>query len=121
MIFLHLSLCLCSCLLAQCGFPNYLLNTTPHPLTLELDGEKVETVADFIFGAPKSLQMAIAAMKLKDTYSLVQLGRWWAAGPLGDARGLRPARVCWRRYCGSGHCRLATWSKETSPKRVSGT
>ena len=29
-----------------------------------------ETVADFIFGAPKSLQMVIAAMKLKDTYSL---------------------------------------------------
>ena len=33
----------------------------------ELDGE---TVADFIFGAPKSLQMVIAAMKLKDAYSL---------------------------------------------------
>ena len=33
-------------------------------------GETVETVADFIFGgAPKSLQMVIAAMKLKDTYS----------------------------------------------------
>ena len=30
----------------------------------------VETVADFIFGAPKSLQMVIAAMKLKDAYSL---------------------------------------------------
>ena len=36
----------------------------------ELDGEKVKTVADFIFWAPKSLQMVIAAMKLKDTYSL---------------------------------------------------
>ena len=34
------------------------------------DGETMETVADFIFGAPKSLQMVIAAMKLKDTYSL---------------------------------------------------
>ena len=33
----------------------------------EIDGE---TVSDFIFGAPKSLQMVIAAMKLKDTYSL---------------------------------------------------
>ena len=32
--------------------------------------ETVETVADFIWGAPKSLQMVIAAMKLKDTYSL---------------------------------------------------
>ena len=36
----------------------------------EMDGETVETVADFIFGAPKSLQMVIAAMKLKDAYSL---------------------------------------------------
>ena len=34
------------------------------------DGETVEIVADFILGAPKSLQMVIAAMKLKDTYSL---------------------------------------------------
>ena len=36
----------------------------------EIDGETVETVSDFIFGDPKSLQMVIAAMKLKDTYSL---------------------------------------------------
>ena len=36
----------------------------------EIDGETVETVSDFIYGAPKSLQMVIAAMKLKDTYSL---------------------------------------------------
>ena len=36
----------------------------------EIDGETVETVSDFIFGAPKSLQMMIAAMKLKDTCSL---------------------------------------------------
>ena len=35
----------------------------------QIDGETVETVADF-FWAPKSLQMVIAAMKLKDTYSL---------------------------------------------------
>ena len=35
----------------------------------EIDGETVETVSDFIFGAPKSLQMVIAAMKLKDAYS----------------------------------------------------
>ena len=32
----------------------------------EIDGETVETVSDFIFGTPKSLQMVIAAMKLKD-------------------------------------------------------
>ena len=45
----------------------------------EIDGETVETVSDFFFfwrggwavGAPKSLQMGIAAMKLKDAYSLV--------------------------------------------------
>ena len=36
----------------------------------EIDGETVETVSDFILGAPKSLQMVIAAMKLKDTSSL---------------------------------------------------
>ena len=38
----------------------------------EIDGETVETVSDFIFlgGAPKSLQIVIAAMKLKDAYSL---------------------------------------------------
>ena len=36
----------------------------------ELDGQTVETVSDFIFWAPKSLQMVIAAMKLKDAYSL---------------------------------------------------
>ena len=35
-----------------------------------VDGETVETVSDFIFGVPKSLQMVIAAMKLKDAYSL---------------------------------------------------
>ena len=36
----------------------------------ELDGETVETVSDFIFWAPKSLQMVTAAMELKDAYSL---------------------------------------------------
>ena len=36
----------------------------------QIDGETVETVADFIFGGSKSLQMVTAAMKLKDTYSL---------------------------------------------------
>ena len=36
----------------------------------QIDGEIVETVRDFILGSPKSLQMVIAAMKLKDTYSL---------------------------------------------------
>ena len=41
------------------------------PITsCEIDGETVETVLDFIFWAPKSLQMVTAAMKLKDAYSL---------------------------------------------------
>ena len=42
----------------------------------EIDGETVETVSDFFFGgAPKSLQMVTAAMKLKDAYSLE--GKLW--------------------------------------------
>ena len=41
----------------------------------QIDGETVQTVADFILGAPKSLQMVIAAMKLKYTYSLE--GKLW--------------------------------------------
>ena len=36
----------------------------------QIDEETVETVADFVFWAPKSQQMMIAAMKLKDAYSL---------------------------------------------------
>ena len=36
----------------------------------EIDGKRVETVSDFIWGATKSLQMVTAAMKLKDAYSL---------------------------------------------------
>ena len=36
----------------------------------QIDGERMETVTDFIFWAPKSLQMVIAAMKLKDACSL---------------------------------------------------
>ena len=36
----------------------------------EIDGETVDTVSNFILGAPKSLQMMTAAMKLKDAYSL---------------------------------------------------
>ena len=36
----------------------------------QIEGETVETVSDFIWGAPKSQQMVTAAMKLKDAYSL---------------------------------------------------
>ena len=39
-------------------------------ISWQTDGETVETVADFILGAPTSLQMVTAAMKLKDAYSL---------------------------------------------------
>ena len=39
-------------------------------ISWQLDGETMETVTDFILGAPKSLQMVTAAMKLKDAYSL---------------------------------------------------
>jgi len=43
----------------------------PGPITTwQIDGETVETVADFILGAPKSLQMVTAAMKFNDAYSL---------------------------------------------------
>ena len=41
------------------------------PITLwQIDGEKIETVRDFIWGAPESLQMVAAVMKLKDACSL---------------------------------------------------
>ena len=44
---------------------------TSGPITSwQIDGETVETVSHFILGAPKSLQTVIAAMKLKDAYSL---------------------------------------------------
>ena len=43
----------------------------PGPITSrQIDGETVERVSDFIWGASKSLQMVIVAMKLKDAYSL---------------------------------------------------
>ena len=46
------------------------------PITAwQIDGETVETMAEFILGAPKSLQMVTAAMKLKDVYSLE--GKLW--------------------------------------------
>ena len=41
-----------------------------HITSWEVDGETVETVSTLFFGAPKSLQMVIAAMKLKDAWSL---------------------------------------------------
>ena len=44
-------------------------------ISWEIDGQTVETVSDFIFWAPKSLQMVTAAMKLKDAHSLE--GKLW--------------------------------------------
>ena len=44
-------------------------------ISWQIDGETMETVSDFIFGAPKSLQMVIAAKKLKGAYSLE--GKLW--------------------------------------------
>ena len=50
--------------------------TASGPITSwQIDRETVETVADFILGAPKSLQIVIATMKLKDAYSLE--GKLW--------------------------------------------
>ena len=51
--------------------------TASGPITSwEIDGETVETVSDFILGAPKSLQMVTEAMKLKDACSLE--GNLWS-------------------------------------------
>ena len=48
--------------------------TASGPITSwEIDGETAETVSDFIFFAPKSLQMVTAAMKLKDACSLEEM------------------------------------------------
>ena len=47
----------------------------------QIDGETVETVADFIFWAPKSLQIVIAGMKLKDVYFMEN--RWGNSGNSG--------------------------------------
>ena len=61
---------------ASCGFcitgAFFTTEASQKPLfrRQETDGETVETVSDFIFWAPKSLQMVTAAMKLKDAYSL---------------------------------------------------
>ena len=55
--------------LSHQGSPYWSVLTGEHVLP-GINGETVETVADFIFLAPKSLQMVTAAMKLKDAYSL---------------------------------------------------
>jgi len=63
-----------SCFINIITFPNnfnfHEVNSRHNIIFISNDGEKVETVSDFIFWAPKSLQMVTAAMKLKDAYSL---------------------------------------------------
>ena len=71
----------------------------------QIDGETMETVTDFIFGAPKSLQMVIAAMKLKDTCSLeenydqlrqhIKKQRWYFAdkSPSSQSYGFSSSHV----------------------------
>ena len=54
----------------------------------EIDGETVETVSDFIFWAPKSLQMVTAAIKLKDDYSLEEKLPSWPPSPCAESTGL---------------------------------
>ena len=54
------------------GLDAMIINMAFGPITSwQIDGETMETVTDFILGAPKSLQMVTAAMKLKDAYSLL--------------------------------------------------
>ena len=59
----------------------------------EIDGETVETVSEFIFWAPKSLQMVISAMKLKDAYSLE--GKLW---PTYIAYSKAETLLCQQRF-----------------------
>ena len=61
----------------------------------QIDGETVETVSDFIFWAPKSLQMVIAAMKVKDAYSLEGKQRHYFAnkGPSSQGYGFSSRHV----------------------------
>ena len=61
----------------------------------QIDGETVQTVADFLGGAPKSLQMVTAAMKLKDAYSLEGKQRHYFAnkGPSSQGYGFSSGRV----------------------------
>ena len=65
----------------------------------EIDGETVETVSDFIYGAPKSLQMVITAMELKDPYSMegkhIKKQRYYFAnkGPSSQGYGFSSSHV----------------------------
>ena len=56
----------------KCNIQKMKIMTSSPIISWHIDRETVETVADFIFWTPKSLHMVIAAMNLKDTYSLVE-------------------------------------------------
>ena len=60
--------------------------------TWQIDGETLETVADFILGTPKSLQMVTAAIKFKDTYSLEKT---LMLGGIGGRRRRKRPRMRW--------------------------
>ena len=60
----------------------------------QIDGKTVERMADFFGGAPKSLQMVIAAMKLKDTNSLDQPTSQYHSQILKISNGLRKKQLC---------------------------
>ena len=60
----------------------------------QIDGETVETVTEFILGAPKSLQMVIAAMKLKDAYFLEREVMTNLDGILKSRNITLPMKVC---------------------------
>ena len=78
----------------------------------EIDGETVETVSDFIFWAPKSPQMVIAAMKLKEAYSLEE--KLWPTyiankGLSSQGYGFSSGHVCkWELDCEEGWV-LKSW------------
>jgi len=61
----YMCVCVCVCVCVCIYIYIYIYTTS-----WKIDGETVETVSDFTFWAPESLQMVTAAMKLKDTYSL---------------------------------------------------
>ena len=81
----------------------------------EIDGETVETVSDFIYGAPKSLQMVITAMELKDPYSMegkhIKKQRYYFAnkGPSSQSFGLSISHVWMWELNYKGSCVPKNW------------
>ena len=66
--------------LFACNIQKMMIMASGPITSFKLMGETMEAVTDFIFGAPKSLQMVTAVLKLKDTYSLEEkLRQTWTA------------------------------------------